>query len=418
MLHEPRQPRRGRAGPIPILIAAAGWATAALAGGGGPAPPQQPTLYSVRIVSPAEGSYLSGPTTLEAEVSFPPQDPVARLEFYVDDVRVASVLRRPFRASWDAGPEFLPRRVRAVATSAGGERATAEVHTRRLVPDQTAEVSLVTVYATAREKGRGFVTDLRKEELVIEEDGAPQPITHFSRDARPVSWAILLDVSASMQGRRIETARKAALLFVEALGPSDRAMVLTFSDVVDSTPFAAGDRAVLRDKILASRASGGTALYDALVEAAQRLRKVEGKKALLLLSDGRDQGLDGYGPGSRHTFEEALESVQRAEVMVYAVGLGEDLDEQLDFRRRRSLRELLETLAADSGGRAHMVRREGGLREVFRQVAQEVRLQYSLGYTSGNRRRDGAWRAIRVRSQRPDVEITARRGYFAPGPAR
>lgn len=375
----------------------------------------EPSVYRVRLVSPAGGSFMSGPTVLEAEVSFPPSDPVARVEFYVDDVRVATIARRPFRVTWDAGPDFLPRRVRAVAISASGARASAEASTRRLVPDQQEQVQVVTVYATVREKGRGFVTDLAREDFVIEEDGVPQVISHFSRDVRPVSWVILLDVSASMRGERIDTARKAALLFVDSLGPRDRASVITFSDVIDSTPFAGADREPLRRMILSARAGGGTALYDALVEASARLREAEGKKALLLLSDGRDQGMDGYGPGSTHTFEEALERLQRAEVAAYAVGLGEDLDEQLDFRRRRSLREILETLSDRTGGRAARVRRVGGLREVFRFVAQEVRMQYSLGYTPSNTRRDGAWRAISVRASRPGLQVTARRGYYAPG---
>jgi len=377
------------------------------------APPPQPA-YAVRILSPADRDYLSGPTVLEAEAFFPAGDPVARVEFYVDDVRVATVLRRPYRTDWDAGPEFLARRVRVVAISASGTRAAAEIHTRRLVPDQRAEVQLVDVYATVREKGHGYVTDLAVGDFVIEEEGRPQSITSFSRQERPVTWAVLLDVSASMQGARLDTARKAALLFVDELSPVDRAVAITFSDVIDSSPFTAGDHAPLRAMIESSRAGGGTALYDALVDAAERLRPLDGKKAVLLLSDGRDQGLDGYGPGSTHSFEEALERVQRAEVAVYAVGLGEDLAEQLDFQRRRNLRNLLEALSDNTGGRAHMVRREGGLREVFRQVAQEVRLQYSLGYSPSNSRRDGSWRDISVRVLRPGAQVTARRGYFAP----
>jgi len=406
--------RPPRAAWLTVLLPALLCATA------GGAPPAQPAVpasrpaYGVRLVSPAEGAYISGPTTLEAEASFPAADPVARVEFYADDVRVAVVARPPFRATWDAGPEFEPHLVRAVALSASGERAAAEVRTRRLVPGQRLEVSVVTVYATVRDKGRGYVTNLKASDFVLEENGVPQTITYFSREARPACWAILLDVSASMEGRRIDTARKAALIFIDSLAPQDRATVLTFSDVVDSTELAASDRGALRDKVLSARAGGGTALYDALVEATERLREVEGKKALLLLSDGRDQGMDGYGPGSTHTFEEALEHAQRAEVAVYAVGLGEDLDQQLDFRRRRSLKDLLESLAGDTGGRAYFVRSEGGLREIFHRVAEEVRLQYSLGYTSTHARRDGTWRSITLRTKQTGQEVTARRGYFAP----
>jgi Ca-activated chloride channel family protein len=398
--------------PAPLLTLAA-LLGAIVAGTGS----EEPEHLSVRILSPAEGSFISGPTALEAEVSSVPADPVARVEFYVDDVRVASVPRPPYRTSWDAGAEFNPHRVRAVAITASGRRAAAEVFTRRLVPDERTRVEVVTLYASVREKGRGYITDLRAADFVVEEDGKPQAITHFSRDLRPVSWAILLDVSASMEGRRIDTARRAAMLFVEALAPADKAMVLTFSDVIDSSPFATGDRQALLAKIETAQASGGTALYDAIVEGSERLGRMEGKKAILLLSDGRDQGLDGYGPGSSHTFEEALERVQRAEVAVYAVGLGEDLDQQLDFRRRHSLKEILETLAEGSGGRAHLVRNEGGLREVFKRVSDEVRLQYSIGYSPANKKRDGAWRTITVRAKRPELKVTARSGYFAPGGA-
>jgi Ca-activated chloride channel family protein len=385
--------------------------------GTAPAAPEGPPRYRVRLLSPAEGSFLSGRARLEAEASFPSDDPVARVDFFVDDVRVGSALRPPYRVDWDAGPEFLPRRVRAVAISASGERAAHEVVTRRLVPDQQDRVEVVMVYATVREKGRGYLTNLLRDDFIVEENGVPQKISYFSRQARPVSWVILLDVSASMQEEaRIEAARRAARIFVETLDPSDRAMVITFNDRIASTSFSAGERSALIDAIEQARAEGGTALYDALVEAAARLAEVQGKKAILLLSDGRDQGMDGYGPGSTHTFEDALEQVRRSEVAVYAVGLGEDLDRQLDFRRRRSLEEILTTLSAESGGRAHMVKRAAGLREVFGRIAEEVRLQYSLGYAPSDSRRDGSWRSITVRTRRPQTEVTARKGYYAPRP--
>jgi Ca-activated chloride channel family protein len=358
---------------------------------------------------------MGGPTRLEAEVVFPTEDPVARVEFYVDDVRVATLLRPPYLMNWDAGPNFDPHRVRVVALSAFGVRARDEVRTRLLIPDQQTEVRVVNVYTTVRKKGRGFITDLQATDFTVEENGVPQEITHFSRDVRDVHWAILLDVSASMEGARLRTARKAARLFVEALGGSDHALVLTFSDIIDSTEMVSGNFMPLLRHIRESDAGGGTALYDALVEAADRLRDADGKKAILLLSDGRDQGLDGYGRGSEHSFAEALERVQRSDVAAYSVGLGDDLDTQLDFRRRLSLKEILETLSVETGGRAFFVRREGGLRDAFRHVAREVRMQYSIGYTPSDRRNDGSWRAIHVRTRDQQHEVTARRGYYAPG---
>ncbi len=358
---------------------------------------------------------MGGPTRLEAKVSFPTEDPVARLEFYVDDVRVATIVRPPFQTTWDAGPNFDPHRVRVVAVSAFGIRATDEVSTRLLIPDQQTEVRVVNVYATVRKKGHAFVTDLEAADFRIEENGVPQKISHFSRDIREVHWAILLDVSASMEGSRLETARKAGLLFIEALGEKDHALVMTFNDMIDSTDLLSGQFGPLRRQIRDTEAGGGTALYDALVDAAGRLHDADGKKAILLLSDGRDQGLDGYGPGSVHTFEEALERVQRSDVAVYAVGLGEDLDKQLDFRRRRNLRDVLETLSTQTGGRASFVRREGGLRDAFRRVAREVRMQYSIGYSPSDRPDDGSWRTIRVQTSDPRHEVTAKRGYYAPG---
>jgi len=162
-----------------------------------------------------------------------------------------------------------------------------------------------------------------------------------------------------------------------------------------------------------------TPLYDALYRSADRLEGLEGRRVIVLLSDGRDQALTDNEPGSLHLYEEALEKAHRSEVAVYTIGLGPHLDSEMDLRHERSLKEILDMLARTTGGRSYYPERPGQLSGVYRQIAADLKAQYALGYTPANRARDGRWRAIGLRTKNPELEVQARTGYYAPAsPAR
>jgi Ca-activated chloride channel family protein len=204
---------------------------------------------------------------------------------------------------------------------------------------------------------------------------------------------------------------------VDAVEPGDRLIVSWFDDTVHGDPEPISDRGAAKKRIRAIVPGGGTALYDALHATATRLAGLDGRRAIVLLSDGRDQALTENEPGSLHLFEEALATAHRSEAAIYAIGLGRHLDRETDLTGARSVREILTTLATETGGRAWFPERAADLGEVYRSIADDLRQQYTLGYVSTNAARDGRWRRIAVRVGRPGLTVQARAGYYAPGSA-
>jgi len=370
----------------------------------------------VQIVSPEDGSYTSGRTLLEAQVAAEGDDAVVRVEFLVDGTLVTALQQPPFQVWHDFGDTVEARFIQVNAVTASGQVLKAEVTTRRLVVHQSTGIDLVNVFATVQD-GRGrYVMNLQREDFLLLEDGRPQQVTYFSQDRLPLAVIIVIDTSLSMEGRNLEEARDAATGFLKALEPGDLVGIMGFSDKVRLLEDLGQDREVEAAAISRTWAGGGTALYDAVSEASQRLAGVEDerRRAIILLSDGRDEAADGMSPGSLLTFEESLAEVVQANVILYAIGLGRKLDEEMDFYHRRSLAEVLETLAAESGGRAFFTAKAERLRKAYDEVEEELRHHYMLSYTSINRRRDGMWRKIDLKVRRSGHSAHARRGYYAP----
>ncbi|HKQ96593.1 MAG TPA: VWA domain-containing protein, partial [Candidatus Polarisedimenticolia bacterium] len=317
-----------------------------------------------------------------------------------------------------AGSALGLHRLRAVAIDAGGRRGEATLETRRIPLGQVEEVRLVNVYATVRDaKGRPAL-DLARDDFTVLEDGVPQTLTHWSAARSPITIALLVDASSSMRlDDKMTRAREGAEEFVQAVEPDDRLLVRWFDDRVHGEETPVTDRKAARDRLKAITPGGGTALYDALFATARGLLAADGRRAIVLLSDGRDQALEENEPGSLHLFEEALELAHRSEASIYAIGLGRHLDREMDLTGTRSVREILETFARQTGGRAWFPERAADVAEVYRQVAEDLRAQYTLAYVSTNPARDGRWRRIDVTVGRKDLSVRARSGYYAPGPA-
>ena len=183
--------------------------------------------------------------------------------------------------------------------------------------------------------------DLSLDDLSIIEDGVPQKVDTFQEAVAPVSIVLALDASGSM-AKAVENVKVAAKSFVKALRPEDALGVLLFSD----TSVFAHDLTTKRQDSIAAidgyGAKGGTALYDGLTDALLRLKRTEGRKVIVVLSDGRDENNPGTGPGSTHTQNDVLVALKETDAVIYPIGLGPRVD-----------RALLERLAAESGGIAY-----------------------------------------------------------------
>jgi len=370
---------------------------------------------AARFKTPLLDRPVFGKVTIEVEVETPPEIVPLKIEIFVDGRQIGTALDPPFRAEWDSGDGADAHTLRARAYTSDGGVTTIEARTIPRIGMERARVLLVEVYATVKSAAGRFINDLDAPSFTLGEDGVTQKLSLVARERRPVQVVLLLDVSASMKKEeRLTSAIEAARLFVGALDPNDRVAVVAFSDTVRVLQPFTGDIPRVLDAIGTVAPERGTALYDAIYASADLLGKEEGRKALVLLSDGQDNSYDGMSPGSARTLEEAIEEALRQQVTTFTIGLGENLRNDFDFNHRHSAQEVLTRLSADTGGQFIPVARPGRLRGAFERVLDELRFQYTLGYHPTNDRRDGSWRSITVKVDRPHSVVTARKGYFAP----
>ena len=274
-------------------------------------------------------------------------------------------------------------------------------------------VPMVKVYVTVRGDKDAPITDLRRDDFTVLEDGTKQEISYFSQEALPLKIGLVIDCSLSMADN-MEAARQAAIQLVQKLNPDDQALVIGFSNSVTTATDLTTDHKLLEKTIHGLNATGGTALYDALHVAVLALRGQEGKRAIVLLSDGKDEIWGGGRPGSRRTFEEVSEELARSRIALYPNCFGESsFLVEWDLDKKYTLKEILESMAFKSGGRCVMTQRATALSGSFMAILTELRTQYNLFYMPTNRIADNTWREIMVILNRPVREIVHRQGYYA-----
>jgi Ca-activated chloride channel family protein len=267
-------------------------------------------------------------------------------------------------------------------------------------PQFTSEVNVVEVYASVVDQDGEPVLGLQRGDFAVTENGRPQEIAIFAAGEFPLSTAIAIDRSWSMNDRRLQAARSAARLFLGALRPEDQAMVISVGTDIDVVAPLSRDRQRQYRAIDAIDRWGTTSLHDAVIAAIDAIQPASGRRALVILSDGDDR----Y---SRASAADALAHARRADVLIYPIALGE----------RRP--ELFAELAALTGGRSAHLKDARRLPETLNGIARELRHQYLIGYTpSRPLDRDGEWRSIDVRVSRTGVTVRARDGYITGSPAR
>jgi VWFA-related protein len=291
----------------------------------------------------------------------------------------------------------------------------------RAVPPPILEITTVTrvvdVYATVKDARGRLVTSVGRDQFELREDGVPQQVDYFAHETdAPLSLGLVIDTSAS-QAQLLPTEREKARAFLHGvLGASDRAFVMGFDQEIVLLQGLTNDAPLLAraiDTVGADAGQGpipahpfegrprGTRLYDAIQQASELLRGQKGRKVLVLLTDGEDQG-------SRLTRGAALEAAERAEVIVYSVLVADPL---FYWARGRDFEgeTALAALQAKTGG--WMVRPETA--QGLGEIAAELRAQYRLGYIPRAARYDGSFRRIEVRLRGARYTVRARRGYYA-----
>lgn len=291
-------------------------------------------------------------------------------------------------------------------------------------PTIKAEVNLVNVFATVRDKNKRIVTDLKQDDFKVFEDGHEEKISFFSKEMQlPITLGLLLDTSGSEE-RMLSSIQDAGARFLHrVLKKGDEAMVISFDTDVDLLADLTDDRPILDRAINKARintpgggfyggnpgpvpgaGSVGTALYDAVYLAcSEKLNGEAGRKAIVIVTDAQDEG-------SKVKLEEAIESAQRTDTVIHILLVADP--------RFGGNTAVAHKMTEETGGRLIIVNSEKRLEEAFDQISEELRSQYTLGYYPSNTAKDGKFRKIHVEMDNHDLKVLARKGYYAPKGSR
>jgi VWFA-related protein len=272
------------------------------------------------------------------------------------------------------------------------------------------DVDLVNVLCNVYDKRGALVNDLDRDDFEVREDGKPQQLRYFARETDlPLTVALLVDVSGSVR-RFVQAEKETAARFLkDVLRPTDRALLIGFASTMimwqgftSSVPALEAALERLRavpfhGLPVAGQPMPGTLLYDAIYGTAhQRLKNVAGRKVMVVISDGLDNG-------SQKKLEEAVAAAQLTNTIVYGICY------QAGFPGC----SFLNNLAEPAGGRAFKVEAKTPLSKIFQTIEAEMRSQYALGYVPTNRTHDGTFRKLQVKVHKPGLRVHTRRGYFA-----
>ena len=268
------------------------------------------------------------------------------------------------------------------------------------------DVDLVVFNVTVTD-GRGrHVPGLRASEFVVYEEEHPQNITFFSAEDGPATVGLIIDNSGSMRAKRTDVVN-AALVFAGASRPDDEMFVVSFNENVYlglQPPIQfTNELSEIRSALLRTTPDGLTALYDGLAAGIAHLNTgTRDRKVLVLISDGGDNA-------SRLRLNDVVELAQRTRATIYAIGIYDEGDPDRNPGVLRRIAEL-------SGGRAYFPAALSELNRIWREIAGEIRNQYTIGYHSSNTNRDGKHRKVKITASRNarSFRVISRDGYFAP----
>jgi VWFA-related protein len=281
------------------------------------------------------------------------------------------------------------------------------------------DVDVVSVYASVRDKRGAYIKDLTKDDFTVMEDGKKQEIRYFSRESDlPLTIGLLIDVSRSQEGLIEVEKRAGAQFFQQVLRPKDAAFVISFGSEAELLQDLTNSQRLLAKGLEGLRLNAsvgglhpsptgakqrGTIMYDAVyLAAAEKLKDEVGRKVIVLITDGMDFG-------SRVSLQEAITSAHKSDAIIYSVyyvdprvyGWGGYSDSDL------------KKMSEETGGRVFRVDRKNDLEDIFRQIQEEVRSQYAIGYNPAGQSSGGGFRKIEIKTSNKELKVLARKGYYA-----
>ncbi|HUB80124.1 MAG TPA: VWA domain-containing protein [Bryobacteraceae bacterium] len=260
-----------------------------------------------------------------------------------------------------------------------------------------AQSRLVEVYATIRDHNGRYVDGLPQTRFAVSDNGSPQTIAVFESDSAPLSCAVLLDTTGSM-AEVLPAVKHSVMNMIDELAADDAVAIYTFSVGLKRMQDFTSDKAAAKQAVLRSRASGQTALFDAISELAHEIEPRTGKKAIIVFTDGDDNS-------STLNARAAVQRAKKAGVPVYAVAEGDAL-------KSGALLSEIREIAETTGAKFHQAHHSGDINGIFKDISSDLGHTYLLAYKPPPAA-DQKWRTIALAvSGIKDAKIRAKEGYF------
>ncbi|MFQ5527188.1 MAG: VWA domain-containing protein [Thermoanaerobaculia bacterium] len=387
------------------------------------------TAVVVRISSPAVGQPAVDRVDLAVEIEAFGIE-VERVDLEIDGRVVHRWDAPPYELTHDFGMSGRSRRIVVRVLGAEGPLAEAARVTPALRIDELVDLELQQIYVTVTDRKGKRVRDLARENFTIRDSDQKQEIVTFGVGQIPFTAMLLVDSSLSMRGRRLEAAQAAARGFVLGMRPLDQAQVVSHSDRVLRVTGVGGRDELTAELSVPFEAVGGTALRDHLYMATRVLESRQGRRTLVLLTDGWDQV-------SVLSIDKVRAAMRRSQSVLYWVRLAGDeptsfhmrsldpaklrefkairyqpppsswVDEKLARQNYRGLEELV----ASTGGRIVVADSIAGMGGAVADVLDELHEQYAIGYYPSPSPGTGRWRPVSVKLNRRGLKVRTREGY-------
>jgi VWFA-related protein len=358
--------------------------------------------FLVRLQPVGASDRQGGKVHASVTVNVPPDRKLSHVELYWNELKVETLFAPPFEAWLPVKEDGSIGYLRALAVLEDGSQAEDVQFVNApqyLTGVQVATVELPVIAINPNGKP---VDGLKETDFDVSEDGVKQTVSFFARQQDlPIRLGLVIDSSGSMEKTLPEVQRVVVGFLRNLLRPRDRAYVEAFNDRTALLEGFSADFGALERAMIALRADGETALYDATVYGLFQFSGVRGRKAMIILSDGDDNA-------SRMDFEKALDYAKRSGVTIYTVGIDLPIT-------KVGIRSHLTRLARTTGGESFFLARGAALEPVYERINQELRSQYLLAYTSTSEAPPDIFRKVAVKVRVPKVEVRTISGYYPGG---
>lgn len=349
----------------------------------------------MRLVEPTADTILTGSVVFRVAVT---GGTLRQVEFQVDGVEACRATAPPFECRWNAGSRVTPRVVRAVGTLDDGSRLTSSIKTRGVTVSDSSQVDSVLITARVTDSRGRFVPGLTAADFRVLDEGVVQSVTLVAAGDDGAEVVIALDASGSM-GVVVDDLKEVVRDFLDRLRPMDKVTLAAFDSAFIVLADRDADRAARSLAIANLTTSGGTAIFDSIIQSTEILADHPGRRVVVLFTDGEDMS-------SRSTIESARAALDAEDTMLYLVATGKA---ETDVALRRSLTDL----CVETGGAAYFSGRLTGTIGHFREIVDDLSKQYLLAFSPTPSVSDGKWRRLSVELRDRSLRVRARTGYFA-----